>query len=469
MLYNSIVFFFFFIIVSSLYFILAHRYRWVLLLVASCYFYMASVPVYILILFAVMCIDYIAGIFIENATGRKRLAFLISSIVANVGILAIFKYYNFFVDNFAHLLHNIGLNAHLPAISILLPIGLSFHTFQSMSYTIEVYRGNQKAEKHLGIYALYVMFYPQLVAGPIERPQNMLPQFREKKEFDYARVTNGLRLMVWGLFKKVVIADRLAVIVDMVYANPHRQNGPSLIIGTFFFAFQIYCDFSGYCDISIGAARVMDFRLMQNFNFPFRARNITDYWRRWHISLSTWFSDYVFSPFTTKYRHWGKWVIVSGLLLTFFISGLWHGAAWTFIIWGVLHGVAICYEYLTLKTRKRVFSAMPAWLSVCIGRSGTFIFLCFTWIFFRAKSIRDAIYIVKHTITDTPQQILFALHGGHTTTPYDADKLGFVIAIVLILLLESVHHWQNKVIVSTWFVKKPLLFRWAVYLGVLLC
>lgn len=336
-----------------------------------------------------------------------------------------------------------------------------------MSYTIEVYRGRQKAEKHFCIYALYVMFYPQLVAGPIERPQNLLHQFREQKYFDYARVTNGLRLMVWGLFKKVVIADRLSAFVDVVYASPHRQNCLSLMIGTFFFAFQIYCDFSGYCDISIGAARVMGFNLMQNFNFPFRAKNITEYWRRWHISLSTWFSDYVFTEFTFKYRNWGKWAIVSGLLLTFFISGIWHGAGWTFIIWGILHGIAMCYEYLTLKKRKAIFSAMPAWLSHAISRGSTFIFLCFTWIFFRAKNVNDAFFIVKHSITDIPRLIQRALHGQHIQTPYDTDKLGFVIAIVLILFLESIHRWQHQVVVSEWFVKKPLLFRWSVYLGVL--
>ena len=283
MLFNSIEFVIFFILVTSLYFILPHKYRWFLLLVASCYFYMAFVPVYILILFFTIVIDYFAGIWIEEAQGKKKKQFLVLSLVANIGVLAVFKYYNFLNDNLTFLLHGADWENPIPYLSILLPIGLSFHTFQAMSYTIEVYRGHQKAERHFGIYSLYVMFYPQLVAGPIERPQNLLFQFRTEHKFDYERVVSGLRLMLWGFFKKLVIADRLAIYVNAAYGNPDEHTGLTLAVATMFFAFQIYCDFSGYSDIAIGAARVMGYDLMKNFNRPYLSASISEFWSRWPI------------------------------------------------------------------------------------------------------------------------------------------------------------------------------------------
>ena len=268
MLFNSIHFAIFFVVVTTLYFVLAHKYRWLLLLSASCYFYMAFVPVYILILGFTIVVDYFAGIYLENSSGKQRKIYLIASLIANIGVLAFFKYYNFLNDNLSVLLNGLGYQNSIPRLSILLPIGLSFHTFQAMSYTIEVYRGRQPAERNFGIYALYVMFYPQLVAGPIERPQNLLHQFYEKHPFDYERIVSGLRQMLWGLFKKIVIADRLAIYVNTVYNNAEHHNGNTLVVATIFFAFQIYCDFSGYSDIAIGAARVMGFKLMTNFNRP---------------------------------------------------------------------------------------------------------------------------------------------------------------------------------------------------------
>jgi len=314
MLFNSFEFLVFFIVVTSLYFALAHKYRWMLLLAASCYFYMAFVPVYILILGFTIVIDYFAGIVIENSNHQKKKIWLIISLISNIAVLAVFKYYNFIIDNLTHILSTIGLNNHLPYLSILLPIGLSFHTFQAMSYTIEVYRGNQKAERHFGIYSLYVMFYPQLVAGPIERPQNILHQFYEKNTFDYDRVTDGLKLMLWGLFKKVVIADRLAIFVNKIYDSPTNYEGIPLIIATVFFAFQIYCDFSGYSDMAIGAAKVMGFNLMQNFNRPYFSKSISEFWKRWHISLSSWFKDYLYIPLggnkTIKWRWYFNLFIV---------------------------------------------------------------------------------------------------------------------------------------------------------------
>ena len=336
MLFNSFHFFFFFIIVTSLYFLFPHKFRWALLLAASCYFYMAFIPVYILILGFTIVIDYFAGIWLEKSEGKKRKYFLIASLIANIGVLAIFKYYNFLNNNLSDLLNSFGYNNSIPNLSIILPIGLSFHTFQAMSYTIEVYRGNQKAERNFGIYSLYVMFYPQLVAGPIERPQNLIHQFYEKHYFDYERVVEGLKLMLWGLFMKLVIADRLAIYVNAVYNNSAQHSGITLLVATVFFAFQIYCDFAGYSSIAIGAARVMGFNLMTNFNRPYFSTSISEFWKRWHISLSSWFKDYLYISLGGNRVSIPRWYL--NLFIVFVISGLWHGANWTFIIWVRLMG-----------------------------------------------------------------------------------------------------------------------------------
>jgi alginate O-acetyltransferase complex protein AlgI len=295
MLFNSLQFIFFFIVVTLAYFSLPHRGRIWLLLLASCYFYAVFKPIYILILFVTIVVDYFAGILIADATGKKRKWLLILSLITNIGFLAYFKYYNFLNTNLAIILSKFDTPTPFAFLDFALPIGLSFHTFQAMSYTIEVYRGNQKAEKDFTIYALYVMFYPQLVAGPIERPQNLLWQFHSYFKYDFGNLKEGLMRIAWGMFKKVVIADRLALVVDYCYDNPQDHNGLTLLIGTIFFTFQIYCDFSGYSDIALGTARAMGFKLMENFDTPYFSTSISEFWRRWHISLSGWFRDYIYS------------------------------------------------------------------------------------------------------------------------------------------------------------------------------
>ncbi len=397
MLFNSIHFFLFFVIVTTVYFLLPHRFRWMLLLLASCYFYMAFIPVYILILGFTIVIDYVAGILLETKNGKQRKYYLIASLIANIGVLAIFKYYNFLNSNLSVFLNSVGYQNHIPELSILLPIGLSFHTFQAMSYTIEVYRGNQKAERNFGIYTLYVMFYPQLVAGPIERPQNLLHQFYEKHYFDVHRVIDGLKLMVWGLFKKLVIADRLALYVNAVYNNPGQHTGISIITATIFFAFQIYCDFSGYSDMAIGAARVMGFKLMTNFNRPYFSTSIAEFWKRWHISLSTWFKDYLYLSLGGNRVSIPRWYF--NLFFVFVISGLWHGANWTFIIWGAINGFYLVFAIATQAFRKRLSQLIYLDRIPKFNRSIqiliTFSLTCFAWIFFRANSTADALLIVK--------------------------------------------------------------------------
>lgn len=397
MLFNSFHFLFFFVIVTVAYFLLAHSKRWILLLAASCYFYMAFVPIYILILGFTILVDYFAGIFIERSTGRRRKLFLIYSLIANIGTLCIFKYFNFLNENFSFLLKGFGVENPIPYLSILLPIGLSFHTFQAMSYTIEVYRGNQKAERHFGLYALYVMFYPQLVAGPIERPQNLLHQFREKHNFESNRVFDGLKLITWGLFKKLVIADRLGIFVDGAYNYYDQQSGVALVLATFFFSFQIYCDFSAYSDIAIGTARVMGFDLMTNFKRPIFARSTAGFWKRWHISLSTWFKDYLYFPMG------GSKVAVPrmylNLMVVFLVSGLWHGANWTFVIWGAINGFYIVFALITKNLRNRIWdkTGIPQipFLNTSIQIITTFTLIGFSRVFFRSENLGQAMAIIK--------------------------------------------------------------------------
>jgi D-alanyl-lipoteichoic acid acyltransferase DltB (MBOAT superfamily) len=367
-----------------------------LLLAASCYFYMAFIPVYILILGFTIVIDYFAGIWLEKTEGSKRKYFLIASLIANIGVLAIFKYYNFLNNNLSVFLNALGYRNIIPDLSIILPIGLSFHTFQAMSYTIEVYRRTQKAEHHFGIYALYVMFYPQLVAGPIERPQNLLHQFYEKHYFEYERVVEGLKLMIWGLFMKIVIADRLAIYVNAVYNNAAEHSGLTLFLATIFFAFQIYCDFAGYSSMAIGAAKVMGFNLMTNFNRPYISTSISEFWKRWHISLSTWFRDYLYISLGGNRVPVPRWYF--NLFIVFVISGLWHGASWTFVIWGALNGFYLVFAIVTENLRNRVnhfihldrHAGIHRTLQIII----TFGLACFAWIFFRANSLHDAYNII---------------------------------------------------------------------------
>lgn len=465
MLFNSIDFLIFFPIVTVGYFLLPQRWRWLWLLSASCYFYMAFVPVYILILGFTIVIDYFAGIWIERSEGTRRKWFLVASLIANIGVLAVFKYYNFFVENINALLPHHHL---LPYLKILLPIGLSFHTFQAMSYTIEVYRGNQKAEYHFGIYALYVMFYPQLVAGPIERPQNILHQFYKKHNFDYQRVTDGLKLMAWGMFKKVVIADRLAVMVNQVYQNPTQYQGIPLILATVFFAFQIYCDFSGYSDIALGSAQVMGFKLMQNFDRPYFAKTISEFWKRWHISLSSWFRDYLYIPLGGN-RVGTRWRWYFNLFFVFMVSGLWHGASWNFVIWGSLHGFYLIFALITEKQRNSIVALLKLphipFLYKIIQCLTVFVLVDFAWIFFRASTFQDAWYIITHAFVGIGEQLSLLSNKDffRQNILLGESRQMFVAALFCIVLMEMVHYFQRNQSVRNWLTTKPFVVRWVVY------
>ncbi len=461
MLFNSFTFLIFFPVVATIYFVLPHRWRWAWLLAASCYFYMAFIPVYILILFFTIAIDYAAGILIENAEGKRRKLWLVMSIVANVGVLAVFKYFNFLTSNANAIAEVFHWPYEFPILGIILPIGLSFHTFQAMSYTIEVYRGRQQAERNLGIYALYVMFFPQLVAGPIERPQNLLHQFYEKHFFEYERVTSGLRKMAMGLFMKVVIADRLARYVNVVYTTPTDFQGLSLVVATFFFAFQIYCDFAGYSLVAIGTAEVMGFRLMNNFDRPYLSRSISEFWSRWHISLSSWFRDYVYIPLGGNRVEVPRWYF--NLFITFLLSGLWHGANWTFVIWGGLNGFYLIFSLLTQRARESFnraigLSRAPR-LHAVISTLITFTLICIAWVFFRAHTLNDALHVLRAAIAvPTLHQVVPDAIRAEGISKFEVFYCFLLIGGLMTLELVS-----TRINVLKQFRLQPIWVRWPVY------
>ena len=451
MVFNSLQFLVFFGIVTTAYFLLAHRFRWVLLLVASCYFYMAFQPIYLGILGFTIVVDYYAGIYLERFQGHAKKLFLALSLLANVGVLAVFKYYAFFTGNFMVAAHYFGYDVQIPQLSILLPIGLSFHTFQAMSYTIEVYRGNQKAERNFGIYSLYVMFYPQLVAGPIERPQNLIHQFYEEHVWDADRVKAGLFQMVQGLFKKVVIADRLAILVDSVYGSLAIQSGGNLILASVFYSFQIYCDFSGYSDMAIGAAKVMGFDLMTNFRAPYLAKSIPDFWRRWHISLSTWFKDYVYFSLGGNRVSVPKWYF--NIMVVFIVSGFWHGASWNFVIWGALHGL---FQLVGISLSRRFPVLSPEHAKgfyLRFQQLWTFGLVTFAWVFFRLAHFAEINLYVKR------------LGVWHVDAPLGMHVNEIILSIGLIVgLLVWDQQSSEKINKKTWLL--PLMLLAIYFFGV---
>lgn len=471
MLFNSFEFLIFFPTVVLLYFLLPHRFRWVLLLLASYTFYMFWRVDYAIILVISTLIDYGCGRMMDHYPDEKRgkrKYWLWLSLLSNLGILFTFKYYNFFSTAAEELANLLGVNYAAPAFQLLLPMGISFYTFQTMSYSIDVYYGRVKAERHLGIFALFVTFFPQLVAGPIERAENLLDQLKQKHTFEYERVTNGLKLMAWGLFKKMVIADRLAPMVNEVYNTPEEYVGIPLILATVFFAFQIYCDFSGYSDIAIGSANVMGFKLMENFRTPYYARSIKEFWGRWHISLSTWFRDYLYIPLGGNRVL--KWRWYYNLFITFVVSGLWHGANWTFIVWGALHGFYLVFAEASKEQRNTLAEALGLmkrpWLYKALQVGTTFSLVCLAWVFFRANTINDAWYISTHMLSGLSESvnvIAYNMDGLRTEWLYLGQSLSKLLAAFFVIaILELVQLQQRGKGLQLMFSHNPLL-RWSGY------
>jgi D-alanyl-lipoteichoic acid acyltransferase DltB (MBOAT superfamily) len=422
-----------------------------LLLAASYFFYGCWDYRFLSLLLFSTALDYFTGLKIGHAsTISAKRTWLLLSVTINLGLLGFFKYYNFFIENFTALLHHMGYHGDTRTLNIILPIGISFYTFHGLSYVFDIYRDKIKPTYNFIDYAVFVGFFPLLIAGPIERATHLLPQVQQPRHFDRAIATDGLRQILWGLFKKMVIADGSAQFVDMVFKTPSSYHGSELAICAVLFAFQIYADFSGYSDIAIGVGRLLGFDLLRNFHYPFFSTNMTEFWRRWHISLSTWFRDYLFTPLAVHFRNWGKASVVFALFVTFTICGLWHGASWTCIIFGILHGFALIFEFLTKKGRKKIAQRLPPVIYTGISLLLTFSYACFAFIFFRAESTTQA-----------------RLYIGRLFSPSLFQRPNvFPIIMITLITLFMVVEWMGKdheYGIARIGLKWPKLLRWAFY------
>ena len=426
MLFNSISYGIFLPIVFIIYWLLPHKYRWVLLFIASYYFYMSWNAKYVFLILFTTLASYLAALLIEKYNSKKKIILAITLIIC-LGILFVFKYFNFFFETLTSIFSLFSIKLNPITLNLVLPVGISFYTFQTLSYVIDVYRGNIEAEKHFGYYATFVSFFPQLVAGPIERPENLLPQLKEEKSFDYNNAVAGLKLMMVGFFKKIVIADNLAYYVDMGYNDLSYYTGFALILVSIFFTIEIYCDFSGYSDIAKGSAKLLNINLMDNFKTPYFSTTIKEFWSKWHISLSSWFKDYVYIPLggnrCSKIRHYFN------LLVTFLVSGLWHGANITFVIWGGLHGLLQIFEDI-FKIKRNDNKYSFAWFIKVII---IFMIMSITWVFFRAQNLDDAIYVLTNMFKGINHPISYFVSGlySFSVTP---QYLLIMISIYLIPL-----------------------------------
>lgn len=436
-LFNSLQFLVFLPAVIVVYYLLAPKYRWILLLAASYYFYMCWRVEYVFLIILSTLVDYYAAIQMDKQEEQhNKKKYLILSLGVNLGLLFFFKYFNFLGNSLDTAFDTLRIPVDIPYLNILLPVGISFYTFQTLSYTIDVYKGRKKPERHLGIFAVYVAYFPQLVAGPIERSTHLLPQFHQKISLNYSNLSAGVKYIIWGYFLKTVVADRAAIYVDAVYNNVADHGGLTFLAATLFFGFQIYGDFAGYSLIAIGSSRMMGIKLMDNFNRPYFATSIRDFWRRWHISLSTWFRDYLYIPLGGNRTRTERWLF--NLFITFLISGLWHGANWTFVIWGALHGFYLIVEALFFKRERKGI------INVAI----TYALVSLAWVFFRANSVNDAFYIL-YSIALQPGS-LFIPGGADTVSPVFA-----VLAISFLLLVEVKKEYFNH-----WFSITQSKYEW---------
>ena len=454
MLFNSWQYAVFLPVVFALYWALPHKLRWPLLLAASYYFYMSWNVTYVVLILFTTAVSYTAALLLEKTEQRKkRRVLLTAALVACLGVLFVFKYWNFFFGSLAAVARRFAIPLHPTTLRLLLPVGISFYTFQTLGYVIDVYRGDVEAEKNFGVYAAFISFFPQLVAGPIERTKNLLPQIKAEHTFDYDQATYGLKLMAWGYFKKIVIADTLSQYVSKVYDAPQDFQGFALVLATVFFTIQIYCDFSGYSDIAIGTAKLLGINLMTNFKSPYFSASIREFWSRWHISLSTWFRDYVYIPLggnrVGKARH------ALNLMVTFLVSGLWHGANWTFVVWGGLHGAAQVMENALIPKKEEKSTRIIWWVRVCV----VFAFVAFAWIFFVSNSIGDALYVIGHLFDGIRTPIAY-LHDGFTMI--EMTKPIFGAESFLIALLAIFDFLSLKMDVILKLSKKNWMIRWAV-------
>lgn len=466
MLFNSIEFLFFFPIVTILFFVIPKKLKSFWLLLASYYFYMSWNPNYALLIAASTLATYASGIaldkinkndtFDDNKKTSYKKGVVAASLIFNLGILVIFKYANFILANFHALMNAAGFEIAERSLDLLLPVGISFYTFQALSYTLDVYRGTIKAEQNIIKYALFVSFFPQLVAGPIERSTNLLEQIRKIQtdtRFDFENLRSGLLLMFWGLFQKLVIADRAAILVDTVYNNYTSYGLVSIAIATIVFAFQIYCDFDGYTNVARGAAKVIGIDLMKNFHQPYLAENIRDFWKRWHISLTTWFTDYLYIPLGGNRKGLSRQLI--NVCIIFTVSGLWHGASWNYVVWGVLHAVYQCIGILKRKLIKP--SNEPLSFSRRLEKKFvTFALTSFAWIFFRAESLSHGFAVIRQMLSQTGFGSLMFLGLD------SANIILLITGLIILLIVDLVHEYNISI--REFVYKQRLWFRWTLYL-----
>lgn len=471
MLFNSIDFLIFFPIVVFLYFIMPKKIRYIWLLAVSYYFYMCWNPKYILLLMISTVTTWFAGLLVERFDKASWKKISVAGCVGiNLGILFFFKYFDFFLDSVNRVLGMLNIQMLDKPFDFLLPVGISFYTFQALGYIIDVYRGRIEPEKNILRYALFVSFFPQLVAGPIERSENLLKQMREvdtKKVWNYENVASGLTLMVWGLFVKMVISDRIAILVNTVFDNFFMYGTVALVAGAVGFALQIYCDFMGYSTIAVGAARVMGFTLMENFETPYFAKSIAEFWRRWHISLSSWFRDYVYIPLggnrCSKARKYFN------LMVTFGVSGLWHGASWTYVAWGVIHGVYQVVGDFTRPVRQRLYEKGHVKVESFSFKLGqvvsTFLLVDFAWIFFRAGSLGIALEYCKRIFTKWDPWSLF--NGEIYTLGLDRPEFNILTVSVVLLILVDFLRYFKKQSITEFLSQQCIWFRWAAIIGLI--
>lgn len=471
MIFNSVSYLIFFPIVVLLYFALPYKLRNTWLLIVSYYFYMNWNAKYALLLAGSTIVTFICSLLVEHFKNHDRQILakwsLAGSFLINIGILFLFKYSGFFAENINRLMEAIGRGGRIQAFDVVLPVGISFYIFQALSYTMDVYRGEIKATKNLPEYALFVSFFPQLVAGPIERSKNLLLQFREKHTFDVDRVRSGLLTMLWGLFMKIVIADNLSVIVTSVYENYLSYTGVEILLATALFAFQIYCDFGGYSYIAIGSARVLGFKLMDNFDCPYLAISVNDFWKRWHISLTSWFRDYLYIPLGGNRK--GKVRKYINIMIIFLVSGLWHGANWTYVVWGGLNGLYLVAEQVSEPLRCKVRDFFRVDVSRFSYRffAGlwTFILVDFSWMFFRAESFSQVFGMLRQIKANFGFSRLF----GYAIANWGLDSATFLALLIAFMLLFLVDTCRYKGInLNAKVLSQGAPFRYVVYGGLLL-
>jgi alginate O-acetyltransferase complex protein AlgI len=410
MLFNSLEFIVFFPFVVAIFYIIPFRYRWFFLLLTSYYYYIPWKFNYIYLLFLMTLAGYISGILIEKVFNIRLKKIVLSvSILFNLGLLFIFKYLGFFFENLEILFKNIGTTSSLSALKLILPIGISYYTFQLISYSLDIYNGKIKAERHFGIFAVYISFFPKILSGPIERAGEFIPQLHIEKDFSYESVINGTKRFIYGFFKKVVIADGIEYYFNIIFSNPTDFHGITLILSVIFYSFEIYADFSGYTDMALGAAGILNIKLTDNFKQPYFSKSISEFWSKWHITLSKWLRDYLFLPlsyyFARKFMHMSrikikpdKWSYIISILITMTICGFWHGAKWTFVIWGLLHGFYLLFGFITRKKRKKIIKILklPKPIQNLLSILFTFFLVSFAWIFFKSNDINDAIITLNN-------------------------------------------------------------------------